>query len=348
MKPKFISLGFAVPPHSYSQLEIFEALAYPPHFWRIYRDAGIEKRHFCIPLERLRVLSFQEQQEEYQRSAVELSKQAITNCLDGRDPKDIGCLVYCSCTGVAPGPTIGHYLIQELGFSPNTRVINIGQQGCEGGGYPGLATAADFTMAHGKQALVVACELTSLTYYPEPDGEPNPENDFQCLRADAIFADASSAALVGYDDDWRHPYIIDQESCTDTNYIDDLGYRWRDGRLMVLLSKRVPQIAPIVVKSALDAILQRRSLRVEDIRWWVIHAAGQAVLRNIRNSLGLSDDKLDLSMGVLRDFGNCSSSTVGIVGKRLMSENINLGDYGVIITVGPGITGGVSMLYWGG
>lgn len=348
MRPKIISIGFAVPEQAVTQEEVFATLKYPKHFWRLFRDSGIDKRHFCLPLPRIRHLSFQEQQEKYQRAAVEFSKQAIINCLDGRDPKEIGCLVYCTCTGLPPGPTIGDYIMRELGLLPHTRIINVGSQGCEGGGFPGLTTAADFTTARGKLALVVATELSGLTYYPEPDGKPNPENDYQCLRANAIFAEASSAALVGYDDDWRHPSIIDQESYTDTRYIDDLGYRWRDGRLMPLLSKRVPELAPLVVVPAVEAVLERQGLKVADIGWWVVHAAGLSVLRNIEKALGITQEKLELSTGVLRDFGNCSSATVGIIGKRLMSENIKGGDYVVVVTVGPGMRGGASILRFGG
>lgn len=342
-KVKIISLGSAVPLFSYSQSEIFVELGYPRHFWRMFRDAGIESRHFAVPLARIKRLSFQEQQEEYQKAAIELSKQSIINCLDGREVKDIGCLVFSSCTGLMPGPTIGDYLMRELGLSPDTRVVNNVSQGCEGGGYPGLSTAVDFVLAHKKWALVVATELCGLTYYPEPDGKPIPENDYQCLRAAAIFGEASSAALMGYDNDWRHPTVIDQESYTDTRYIDDLGYRWRDGRLMVLLSKRVPELAPLVVKPAVDAVLKRQGLNALDINWWVIHAAGLSVIRNIQNALGIAEEKLELSLEVLREFGNCSSATVGLVGKRLMAQNIKASDWTAIVTVGPGMRGGMSL-----
>lgn len=346
-KPKILSLGFAVPEYRYTQEEVFNCLHYPHHFKAIFLKAGIQNRHFSIPLESAMHLSFQEQQEEYQKGALRLSYQAITNCLDGRDTREIGRLVYCTCTGFPPGPTIGHYLLREFKFSPYVRITNISSQGCEGGGFPGLSTAVDFTVATGKPSLVVSTELSELTYYPEPDGKPSPENDYQCLRANAIFGSASAAALVGYDDDWRHPYIVDQESYTDTKYIDDLGYTWRDGRLMVVLNKRVPEIAPLVVKPAVDTVLQRQNLQVGNIKWWIIHAAGLSVLRNIQKALGLLDEKLELSIGVLRDFGNCSSSTVGLIGKRLMSEKIEKGDYAVVITVGPGISGGATILRFG-
>ncbi len=343
LKPQILSLGCALPPFRYTQREIFDSLHYPNRFWPLFRDGGIGARHFCVPFETLRRLTFQEQQQEYRRQAIILSKQAIMDCLDKR-PSDIGCLVYASCTGIAPGPTIGDYLVKEMGFAPNTRVVNIGMQGCEGGGFPGLSTAVDFTVANGKPSLVVATELCGLTYYPEPDGHPIPDNDYQLVRADAIFGEASSAALVGYDDDWRHPTVVDQESHTDTAYIDDLGYRWVEGRLMALMSRRVPQIAPLVVKPAVDAVLARQGLAVGDIRWWVVHAAGLAVISNIQKSLGIPKDKMELSLEVLQQYGNCSSATVGLVGKHLMSKDIQKGDWAAAVTVGPAMRGGVSLL----
>jgi len=342
---QIISIGYAVPTHSYSQEEIFAELRYPKHFWRIFRDAGIERRHFWVPLPEIRRLSWQEQQERYVAGAVVLSEKAIIACLDGRDPKDIGCVIYGSCTGFAPGPTIAHYLAKLFDFAPSTYYTNIIGQGCESG-FPGLKRAHDFVVATGRPALVVNCELSCLTYFPEPEGEPDPENRYELLRSNSIFADAASSALVGVDDDPRHPHIIDTETYTDTDYLGDLGYTWRDGRLRVMLSGRVPELAPLVVKPAVDAVLERQGLDISQIEWWVIHAAGNTVIDNIRDALGVSEEKMRLSRETLKNFGNTSSTSVGITGKRLMSQGIKPGDYAAVLSVGPGMTGGMSLLRW--
>lgn len=345
MKPKIISIGFAVPEHSYSQEEVFEALGYPRAFKRLFTGSDINKRHFWVPLERITKLSFQQQQEEYISGAIATSKEAVLKCLDGRDPGGIGCVVFSSCTGFAPGPVIPHYLAQELNFAPGTYYTNIGSMGCESG-FPGLKRGADFTMASGKSSLVIACELSSCSYFPEPGGKPDPENHFELARSNAIFGDAATCALVGFDDDPRHPVIIDTETNTNTRYLDDLGYVWRDGRLRVRLSRRVPEIAPKVVKPAVVAVLDRRRFEVEDVDWWVIHAAGNTVLDNIRKALGIEEAKMKLSQETLRLFGNTSSTSVGITGKRLMSQDVKPGDYAAVLSIGPGMTGGCSILKW--
>lgn len=343
MRPKIISLGYVVPQWVYDQEQIFRELGYPQHFWRIFRDSGIDERHFWISLPQIKKSNWQEQQEEYQKGAIELSRQATLNCLDGRDPKDIGCMTFCSCTGFCPGPIVPHYLSKELGLASDTYYTNIGSMGCESG-FPGLKRAYDFTIVSGKPSIAIACEICSATYFPEPDGKPDPENHFELARSNAIFADAASAALVGFDDDPRHPYIIDTETYTDTKYLNDLGYVWRDGRLRVLLSRRVPEIAAGLVGVVVPRVLERHKLTPTDIEHWVIHAAGSSVLDNIRDTLGLPEEKLTLSRETLRKFGNISSTSVGVTGKRLIqSGKAKPGDYLAMVSLGPGMTSGISL-----
>jgi len=346
-KPKIVSIGFSVPDNIFTQEDVFQVLGYPQRFWRVFKESGIEKRHLWIAPDDAKWLSWQLQQEAYRDGAIKLSLQAVKECLDGRSAEDIACVVYGSCTGFTPGPTIAHYLAKELSLEPSTYYTNIIGQGCESG-FPGLRRAYDFAVATGKQALVVNCELCSCTYYPEPAGRPDPENHFECLRSNAIFADAASCVLVGFDEDPRHPSIIDMKTHTNTDFINDLGYTWRNGRLRVMLSRRVPELAPLVVKPAVNAVLQRQGLSVTDIRWWVIHAAGSTVLDNIRDALGIAEEKVNLSRETLRNFGNTSSTSVGITGKRLMAGDIHHGDYAAVLSIGPGMSGGMTLLRFGG
>jgi len=58
-------------------------------------------------------------------------------------------------------------------------------------------------------------------------------------------------------------------------------------------------LAPLVVKPAVEAVFERQGLRVPDIDWWVIHAAGSSVLDNIRDALGIAEEKMELSRETL-------------------------------------------------
>ncbi len=346
MYPKILSIGFAVPEQSYSQNEIFQRLGYPAVYRRLFNNSGIEKRYFWVGLKQLPELSFQQQQEEYLKGALDLSNRAIASCLDGRSLDQIGCLTFSSCTGFSPGPVIPHYLARDLHLSSNTYFCNISSHGCEGA-YPGLKRAADFTASSRSLSLVLACELSSCAFYPESQGKPDMTNDLELMRANAIFADAACCALIGFDQDWRHPSIIDTETFTDTDYLDQLGFVWQNGRLRIRLSRDIPVLAAKVVQPAAQTLLQRNRLAIKDIRWFVIHAAGNSIIDNIRDVLGIDEEKTQLSRETLRDYGNTSSASVGITGKRLMAQDIHPEDYVLMLSIGPGMTGGATLLRFG-
>lgn len=337
MRPRIVSLGYAVPPHSYTQEEVFEALKYPKHFWPIYRDSQIERRYFAVPIEHIGGLSFQEQQEEYAQQAPLLAQKALLRALDGRSPQDLGLLSYSTCTGFPPGPTVGTEVARLLKLHPSIEITNLSAQGCEGS-FPGLRRCHDFVaMRPGDMAAAIACELCSLTYYPEPPGFADPENHYELMRANSVFADACSCAIVGCEDNPRHPAIIDFASYLDTSYCDELGYIWRQGRLHTRLSRRVPEIAANLVEIVVRELLERNSLRTEDIPHWVLHPPGAAVLDLFRDKFGLPEEKIKYCRKALRLFGNCSSATVGIVAKLLMEEEPAPRGYLVMANVGPGM-----------
>lgn len=340
LRPKIISIGFEVPERSYSQEDIFMVLGYPIKFRRIFLESGIDKRYFWKPLETK--LTWQEACEEYKNGAIWLSRRAVKACLDNRDASAIGSVSFASCTGYEC-PGIMHHLADELGFNREVLYTNILGMGCEGGA-PALWRAYHHTLVTGEISLAISCEICSTCHFPEP--KPDPSGDWELLRANAIFGDGSSAALIGFDDDPRHPFIVDFETYFNPDNMRHLGFIWQDGRLRVVLSRQVPQIAPLVAYPPLEKLLQRNSLTSKDINWWVIHPGGRAVLTNLRDSLGIPEEKLALSREALRLYGNCSSSSIGIVGKILMSHEIRQGDWCIVVSLGAGLSAGVTLLRW--
>ena len=251
-----------------------------------------------------------------------------------------------NCTGYEC-PSIIHHLAGELHFAPDIVYTSILGHGCEGG-FPALRRAYDYVVAHNKPALAVSCEICSVDFFPEDGANPDTTNDYELLRANAIFGDGASAVLLGFDDDWRHPYLLDFESYFDPANMHHLGFTWEEGRLRVMLSKLVPKIAPLGAKIVVDRLLQRHNLNAENIQWWVIHPGGKAVLDNIRDVIGLPEEKLSMSREALMTYGNCSSSSIGIVGKLLMGREIKPNDYIMVISLGAGLAAGATLLRFGG
>lgn len=341
-EPKILSIGTSVPVSFWTQDQVWEALRYgKSHLKRIFDNSQIDRRYLWIPLHKANGMSWQEMTEEYDRGARLLSQWSIMDCLHNRPiPKDLGSVTYVSCTGSFGSPSVAFHC--GYTFPKDTHFTHIGASGC-GGGFPGLDQATNYVKAYQRPALVVSTELCSCTFFPE-NGKPDSHNDFEVLRANSLFADASAAVLIGYDDDWRHPTIIDSEHYYDMAYLNDLGFVWQDGRLRVLLSRRVKDVAAEVAAIAVKNLLKRRHLTLREIKWFVIHAAGAVVLDNIRDQLGMPEEGMRLSREILKTNGNCSSATIGLIGKRLMKEDIKQGDYALVVGVGPGMIAGAVIL----
>jgi alkylresorcinol/alkylpyrone synthase len=339
--PRIISLDYTVPPLSHTQKEVFEILGYPRRWFRLFEQAGIDKRHFVLPLDKLKTMTFQEQQEAYARWSCALSAEALEKTIPPGDFSQIGLLVYHSCTGFMPGPTVGHYLAAQFGLR-DIEICNIASMGCDAS-WPGLRRCYDYTKLTGKSSVLIGCELSDLTYYPEAN-PPERENAFELMRAHAIFGDACSCALVGYDDNPHHPRILDFATKMDTDYIDRLGYTWREGRLRVRLARDVPEIALKMAVAAIDKLLKKNSLSADDITYWIPHPAGSVILDSLQQHYDLPDTKMWYSREALRNFGNCSSATVGIAGRILAQSEPNPKGYAVMVNMGPGMSGNSMLL----
>ncbi|MBA7480415.1 3,5-dihydroxyphenylacetyl-CoA synthase [subsurface metagenome] len=333
-KPKILSIGYSLPPHSYTQKELFGLLGYQsPGVRRIFENSGIERRYlWTIPFGK----SWQELTQEYQKAAIELSKKAILDCLDGRPLDSFGCLIFTSCTGYSC-PGISHHLARELDLPDNLIHSNLLGMGCEASS-PALSRAVDYVIANDKPALLVSCEPCSCAYFPAP------ERDLENTVSNCLFGDAAAAILVGYDDNPHHPEIHDLQSYFNKDYLDYLGFKWVDGRLKCVLNKDVPRSSGILVKEAVGRILEKHQLSVEDIDHWAVHPGGTRVIEEIQKALGLDSKKLSLSYQVLREMGNVSSATVIIMGKQL--NRVKPPAWGLGVTMGAGSECGCVLLRW--
>jgi 3,5-dihydroxyphenylacetyl-CoA synthase len=101
------------------------------------------------------------------------------------------------------------------------------------------------------------------------------------------------------------------------------------------------------VESTIDGLLRHTGLRRSDITHWLVHSGGKKVIDAIRVNLGLSAHDLRHTTGVLRDYGNLSSGSFLFSYQRLLNEGtVVRGNYGVMITMGPGSTIESALLQW--
>jgi alkylresorcinol/alkylpyrone synthase len=343
---RIAGVGTATPPLRVSRQEVVDVL---PQIWpHLARRTALlidpldeGYRHLLRdPAEMLNPLSLGEQTARYLEAAPCLAaaaaEQAIASAGDRRE--SIGLLVVASCTGfILPG--LDAHLIPKLGLRPDVLRLPLMQLGCAGGA-GGLARAADWVRLHpGQQALVIAVELTSLTFRPDDRSLDN-------LLSALVFGDGAGAVVldcVGGDGaGGLHVGRVRSELVP--NSVDALGYQLADDGYRIILSRRLP----VVLATALPALINDfcgsdGAAKLDAI---ALHPGGSAIVDAVASCLGLHDEQLAATRSVLRTTGNTSSAAIFFVLESLVESLPSPAGRGLVVGFGPGLTVELLELAW--
>jgi predicted naringenin-chalcone synthase len=105
------------------------------------------------------------------------------------------------------------------------------------------------------------------------------------------------------------------------------------------LSPAVPDVLARHARPVVEQLLARNGLAVADVAGWAIHPGGRKIVEVVGEVLELDEAHLEASYDVLRDVGNCSSTTVLLVLERLQeTRDLPAGSPVVAMAFGPGLT----------
>jgi alkylresorcinol/alkylpyrone synthase len=303
---------------------------------RVFANAGVQTRHGVVDptVEDISSWSTGQRMARFVEEAMPLGDEALRAAMakGGLAAEDVGLLAVVSCTGYAT-PGLDILLARDLGMSPDVQRLHIGHMGCYAA-IPGLAAAADAVAARGKVAALLCLELTSLHVQPATE-------DAGQMVAHALFADAAAAVTL-------HPAdgggtlgleVVDVVARTDVAKSDLMTWDVTDHGFRMGLSPRVPAVLRKHVGSVAEGLLAAHDLRPADVAGWAVHPGGPRIVEAVQKRLGLSDEQVAESQGVLRDYGNCSSATVLLILERMLAaDRLKPGDHVVAMAFGPGLT----------
>ena len=215
--------------------------------------------------------------------------------------------------------------------------------GCAGA-MPGLQRAYDFVKAYPeKKALLVAVEICSACYYVD--------DSLETVVGNAICADGAAAVVVGMSEDPGIPKIVGFETHLEPSYIHTVGFEQREGKLRIVLSKDIRDVAGGLAKILIEKLLFSYHHTKEDISHWILHSGGRKVIDSVQREMLLTDEQVTPSKCILRNFGNMSSPTVLFVLEETMSGRNGTaapkaGDTGVMLAMGPGLAIEGALLKW--
>lgn len=350
LRPRILSVGTANPPARYRQEELLERFSVTdPRLRSLFTSSHIRTRHLYLPEPLPGGGPTPESQGEllkkHRSGCKEVAPIAIGRCLDdaGLTVKDIDYLCCITSTGwLTPGLTA--ILMREMGFREDCSRVDIVGMGCNAG-LNGLNPVAAWAMAHpGKNALMVCVEICSAAYVFDMT--------MRTAIVNSLFGDGVAAVLVRASErDERQfaPKILGFDSHIITGAIDAMRFDWDDenGKYSFFLDRDIPYVVGANAEKPLTRLLDAHGLKRRHISHWVVHSGGKKVVDAIKYNIGISEYDVRHTHSVLRDFGNLSSGSFLFSFQRLVKEGkVRRGDYGVLMTMGPGSTIETALIRW--
>jgi len=348
LSARIISVGTALPPFSYSQEEVLDALGIKDRRLRsVFLNGGIERRHLCLPPIPSSGLKAETQEELLLRHTWEgtrIGRQAIEACLAraGATPSDIRYLCCVSSTGlIIPG--FSALLIKEMKLPTHCSRLDVVGMGCNAG-LNALAAVSGWASQHPNALAIMVCiEMCSALYTNEPT--------MRTAVVNSLFGDGAAAVSVvaSANNDVSKPEFKRFASCIIPDAIDAMRLDWRPdvGKFSFGLEAEVPYVVGAHAEKVVGDLLAGTGLTRGDIDHWIVHSGGKKVIDSVRVNLGLSRGDMRHTVGVLRDHGNLSSGSFLFSYERLLREGqISPGDHAVFMTMGPGSTIETALLHW--
>jgi len=307
---------------------------------RLFQKVEVDTRHGVIDprVEDVSTWGTGARMERFVTEATPLGKEAVSAALAaaGVAPEEVGMFVVASCTGYAT-PGLNILLSRDLGMRADLRSLLIGHMGCHAA-LPGLGVVTDYVAVQQRPAVLLCVELTSLHLQPaEPLPSPLTPDAIQQMVVHALFGDAAAAVVMTPESVAGSLEVVDVTSLSDIATTDLMTWDVTDYGFRMGLSSLVPDVLGRHVGPAVDDLLSAHGLSRGDVAGWAVHPGGPRILETVGDTLGLSAEALQPSRDVLREYGNCSSTTVLLILERIR-EQVSTGGYIVALAFGPGLT----------
>jgi alkylresorcinol/alkylpyrone synthase len=333
-----VSLATSVPPHTFLQQDVLAAAwdvfgsRFPDfeRFASIFTNTGIAKRHGVKPFEwYLEPRGWPERTAAFLEGAealfVEVAGKALANA--GLAATDIDTVVTVCSTGIAT-PSLDARVARRIGFRSDVARVPVFGLGCAGGA-SGLSIASRLAQARpGTNVLMVAVELCSLALRHDELTKAN-------IVAVSLFGDGAAAVILRAGDGGATRIEHSGEHLwPDT--LDVMGWSVDPQGFGVILRRTIPEFVTQNLKPALQQILGRMRLSLDDIDQFICHPGGAKVIQALETTLALDQGTLEHERQVIADYGNMSSPTVLFILERARARGLPARS--LLTALGPGFT----------
>ena len=330
LRTQFLSTGFHVPARVVTNDDLAKIMDTSDE-WIVQRS-GIKKRHWV----------------DAGDTGVSLAREASLQALGkaGLTPKDLDCIIYCTCTPDHFEPGNGVFLQRELGIT-DVPAVDVRNQ-CSGFIY-GLSIAdAWIRTGQYKRILLVGAEVHSRGLDKTTRGRDTA----------VLFGDGAGAAVLGpVDDEGRG--VLSTHLFADGRYAEKL---WVDGpglahdpfvsvemleqglHRAVMEGRDVFKFASVKMPESVAVALKANGFGPGDVKLLVPHQANQRIIEMVQKAAGLRDDQVYSN---IERYGNTTAASIPIALDEALSEGrLERGDLLVLTAFGSGFTWGSAAIRW--
>jgi predicted naringenin-chalcone synthase len=300
---------------------------------KIFEGAAVDKRYSIMdPIEVFTKTSFEERNAIYVREVIDLGEKVLEKALLKANwkPEDLDFIITVSCTGIMI-PSLDAYLINKLKLRQDIVRLPVTEMGCAAG-ISGIIYAKNFLQANpGKRAAVIAVESPTATFQL---------NDFSMANivSAAIFGDGVACVLLSSHEADEGPEIIAEEMYHFYDAEHLMGFKLTNLGLQMVLDIDVPETIAAHFPNIINPFLEKNNLNIEAVDHLIFHPGGKKIVKTVEGLFSDLGKNIDDTKEVLRLYGNMSSATVLYVLERIMDSKPKKGDFGLMLSFGPGFS----------
>jgi predicted naringenin-chalcone synthase len=254
-------------------------------------------------------------------------------------PRDI---IHVTCTGYA-SPSGAQKLIGRKHWGDRTRVTHAYHMGC----YAALPAtrlaagalrsrpSAEDRASPPRPVDIVHTELCSLHLDPT-------DHSLEQLLVHSLFGDGFIRYSMREDDGRPGLRLVAERECVVPDTSDSMTWIASDAGMKMTLARDVPDKVAECLTPFVEALCADGGMRFADMRArgvFAVHPGGPRIVDRVRDVLGIDEAQVELSRGVLLDYGNMSSATLPHVWMRVLGdEGTPSGTPVLSLAFGPGLT----------
>jgi predicted naringenin-chalcone synthase len=346
--PQISRLALAGPETSFTQDDVLGLLGLSDDEFaqRIFSRCGVQRRSLTLTDEFLST-TVQGRTHAIEQHLLDYAVRAIDEL--EIDPAEIGVVVSATLYSLG-GPTIAHRLVDHYEMDASTDKYHVVGVGCASA-VPLVRLASQVLREQPtKKALVVAAEsMTGILMGAAEDDERSK------TVGSSIFGDGCAAALIEFDGPLAPPAgpgvagptVIASKVHQVAGTLGAVRMELTPEDSYLHLIRELPDVASDGLLELVEDFLASNGLERDAIDHWLVHPGGRRIIESVQEALDLSREDVAASYDVLAEHGNMGTPSIFYVMDRAMKLRPPLvGELGLMVTVGPGVTVGLMLLRW--